>query len=88
MFIHIGSDQIISATDLIGIFDMSLKGTSKLIRNYLEHEEKNKKIVVIGDEMSKSFVVTKNKLFFSPISSKTLKKRLSIPYSDIKISRK
>jgi hypothetical protein len=88
MFIHIGSDQIIRATDLIGIFDMQLKDTSRLIKQYLQHYEKNNQIVLIGDEESKSFVVTKNHLYFSPISSKTLKNRLSIPYSDIKIVRK
>jgi hypothetical protein len=88
MFIHIGSDQIVRAADLIGIFDLSLKDTSKLMRQFLEHEEKKKRIIVIGDEESKSFVVTRTKLYFSPISAKTLKKRMAIPYSDIKIVRK
>ena len=88
MFIHIGSDQIIRAADLIGIFDMSLKETSKLIRHYLQHEEKKNRIIVIGDEESKSFVVTRTKIYFSPISTKTLQKRMSVPYSDIKIVRK
>jgi hypothetical protein len=88
MYIHIGSDQIIRAADLIGIFDMSLKETSKLIRHYLQYEEKKNRVIVIGDEESKSFVVTRTKLYFSPISTKTLQKRMSIPYSDIKIVRK
>ncbi len=88
MLIHIGSDQMIRATDLIGIFDLSLKETSKLIRLYLQYEEKKNRIIVIGDEESKSFVVTRSKLYFSPISTKTLQKRISVPYSEIKIVRK
>ncbi len=88
MFIHIGSDQIIHASDLVGIFDLALKDTSKLIRQYLKEEEKKKHIIVIGDEQSKSFVVTKTKIYFSPISSRTLMKRLSVPYSEYKIVRK
>lgn len=88
MFIHIGADQIIKAADLIGIFDLSIKDTSKLVQKYLKHQEQNQKIVVIGEEESKSFVVTAKQLYFSPISSKTLMKRMSVPYSDIKITRK
>ena len=88
MFIHIGSDQVIHASDLIGIFDLALRDSSKLIRQYLQNEEKHKRVIIIGDEQSKSFVVTKTRVYYSPISSKTLTKRLSVPYSEIKIVRK
>jgi hypothetical protein len=88
MFIHIGADQIIRAEDLIGIFDLALKEESKLIRKYLQEAERKKQIEVIDEESSKSFIVTRTKVYFSPISCGTLKKRAIVPYSDIKILNK
>jgi hypothetical protein len=75
MFIHLGGEKIIRAAELIAIFDLSMEKTSKISKQFISHAEKEKKIEMIGDEDSKSLVVTKNKVYYSPISSSTLKKR-------------
>jgi hypothetical protein len=75
MFIHLGGEKIIRATELIAIFDLSMEKTSKISKQFISHAEKEKKIETIGEEDSKSLVVTINKVYYSPISSSTLKKR-------------
>jgi hypothetical protein len=75
MFIHLGGEKIIRAIELIAIFDLSMEKTSKISKQFISHAEKEKKIETIGEEDSKSLVVTINKVYYSPISSSTLKKR-------------
>jgi hypothetical protein len=75
MFIHLGGEKIIRAAELIAIFDLSMEKTSKISKQFISHAEKEKKIEMIGEEDSKSLVVTVNKVYYSPISSSTLKKR-------------
>jgi hypothetical protein len=75
MFIHLGGEKIIRATELIAIFDLSMEKTSKISKQFISQAEKEKKIEMIGEEDSKSLVVTINKVYYSPISSSTLKKR-------------
>jgi hypothetical protein len=75
MFIHLGGEKIIRAAELIAIFDLSMEKTSKISKQFISHAEKEKKIETIGEEDSKSLVVTINKVYYSPISSSTLKKR-------------
>jgi hypothetical protein len=75
MFIHLGGEKIIRAAELIAIFDLSMEKTSKISKQFISYAEKEKKIEMIGEEDSKSLVVTINKIYYSPISSSTLKKR-------------
>jgi hypothetical protein len=75
MFIHLGSDKIIRASELIAIFDLSIEKSSKISKQFIEQANKDKRIEVIGEEECKSLVVTRNKVYYSPISSTTLKKR-------------
>lgn len=75
MFIHLGGEKIIRASELIAIFDISIENHSKLSKQFIAHMGKEKKVEVIGEEESKSLVVTVGKLIYSPISPSTLKKR-------------
>ncbi|MBP1994592.1 extracellular matrix regulator RemB [Paenibacillus eucommiae] len=75
MFIHLGSDKIIRTSELIAIFDMSIEKSSKISKQFIEQASKDKKTEIIGEEECKSLVVTCNKVYYSPISSTTLKKR-------------
>lgn len=75
MFIHLGGEKIIRASELIGIFDLSIEKTSKVTKQFTFHATKDKKVEVIGEEECKSLVVTLDKIYYSPISSSTLKKR-------------
>ncbi|GIP40652.1 DUF370 domain-containing protein [Paenibacillus sp. J31TS4] len=75
MFIHLGGEKIIRAEELIAIFDLSIEKNSKISKQFVTHAAKEKRIEVIGEEESKSLVVTLHKVYYSPISSSTLNKR-------------
>ncbi|WP_442602512.1 extracellular matrix regulator RemB [Paenibacillus sp. KN14-4R] len=75
MFIHLGGEKIIRSAELVAIFDLSIEKSSKISRSFIVEANKTKQIEVISEEDSKSLVVTTNKVYYSPISSTTLKKR-------------
>ncbi|OCT16458.1 DUF370 domain-containing protein [Paenibacillus pectinilyticus] len=75
MFIHLGGEKIIRASELIAIFDISIEKSSKISKQFIQQAVKDKKTEQIGEEDCKSLVVTKSKVYYSPISSTTLKKR-------------
>lgn len=75
MYIHLGGEKIIRTSQLVAIFDISIEQSSKLSRQFVVHAQKNKEVENIGEEDHKSIVVTENKVYYSPISTSTLKKR-------------
>ncbi|WP_199616884.1 extracellular matrix regulator RemB [Paenibacillus alkalitolerans] len=79
MFIHLGGEKIIRAAELIAIFDISIEASSKISKGFITNAVKEKITEHIGEEEPKSVVVTVNKVYYSPISSTTLKKRAQQP---------
>jgi len=75
VYIHLGGEKIIRTSQLIAIFDISIEQSSKLSRQFVLHAQKNKEVETIGEEDPKSIVVTEHKVYYSPISTSTLKKR-------------
>jgi hypothetical protein len=75
MYIHLGGEKVIRAAELIAIFDITIEKSSKISKQFITHAIENKKIEMIGEEPPKSLVVAKEKIYYSPISSATLKKR-------------
>lgn len=74
VFIHIGGDTMVRLKDVIGIFDIqseNSEGTAFFLKR--SKEQDRVEVVELGE--IKSYVVTNNKVYFSPISSLTLKKR-------------
>ncbi|MCF8565717.1 DUF370 domain-containing protein [Alicyclobacillus tolerans] len=74
MFIHIGGDTMVHLEDVIGIFDIQSK-SSPLTAQFLEQIKQQPAIEVVDPGEIKSFILTDKKLYYSPISSLTLKKR-------------
>lgn len=75
MFIHIGGEKVIRAVELIAIFDMNMEQASRISKEFVDQALTAKKVETIGEEEPKSIVVTDNWVYYSPISSTTLKKR-------------
>ncbi|OPA78999.1 DUF370 domain-containing protein [Paenibacillus selenitireducens] len=75
MYIHLGGEKVIRSAELVAIFDVSIEKSSKCSKQFLTYAHQHKNVEVIGDEEAKSIVVTKGKIYYSPISSTTLKKR-------------
>ncbi|USG65809.1 DUF370 domain-containing protein [Brevibacillus ruminantium] len=73
MFIHIGGDTVVSTKDVISILDHQTIKSSKINKAFLH--EKRQMVVDHDQEETKSYVITKDAIFCSPISSLTLKRR-------------
>lgn len=75
MFIHIGGDTVVSTKDVISILDHQTVKMSKVTKRFIEEERKKKRVIDEASEEVKSFVITKDAIYCSPISSLTLKRR-------------
>jgi len=75
LYIHLGGDKIIRAKELVAIFDLSIENSSKISHNFVNQALERSVIKKIGDEEPKSLIVAKDEMYYSPISSATLKKR-------------
>lgn len=78
MYIHLGGEKVILSSELVAIFDISIEQSSKISKQFISHALEQKNVVRIGEEEAKSIVVTQNEVYYSPISSATLKKRLTL----------
>lgn len=80
MYLHIGQETVLREKDILGIFDLDSASVSKITRDYLAKNEKEKNVVAVTSELPKSFIVTQKNnrqtVYLSQISSVTLKKRL------------
>lgn len=79
MFLHIGGDVVIPVKNIIAILDIETTTISKDTKDFLTVAEEEGFIENISDDLPKSFIITetdkKSKIYLSPISSITLKKR-------------
>ncbi|MDX8045472.1 DUF370 domain-containing protein [Gracilibacillus sp. S3-1-1] len=78
MFIHIGDEHVIQSEDVIGIIDYSLVNSSTINDEMLGELKRKKQIIVSDEELVKAVVITTNKVYYSPLSVLTLKKRASM----------
>jgi extracellular matrix regulatory protein B len=91
MFLHLGGDTVVSVKDVICIMDYSSSMNAKDTREFLKQLEQKNKIIKISNEDVKSFVITQSdiqskskdikksvitRIYYSPISSTTLFKRI------------
>lgn len=77
MYLHIGGDTMISSEKIIGIFDMDTSTVNKATRDYLAKAEKEKRVIYVNFDLPKSFIVTENAVYVSPLNTSTLNKRAS-----------
>lgn len=73
MFIHLGDNVMVRSSDVIAILDRQLLKSSSIVNEYLDFQQE--KVVELSNGNTKSVVVTVDKVYFSPLSSSTLKKR-------------
>ena len=82
MFLHLGENTVVREKDIIGIFDLDTSTVMKSTRDFLTAMSKAKRVINVGYELPKSFVLTYDKktkektMYISPISSVTLLKRI------------
>lgn len=76
MFIHIGGEYTLSDKWIVGIFDIdqtTTYGTDTI--EFLNKQEDLGRLDVVSPEIPRSFVVTLDRVYLSPISAKTLVSR-------------
>ncbi len=77
MYLHIGSSVVVPVLEILGIFDLSLNKSSST-KQFLQSMEAKQIVITADIKNCKSFIITRNKLYFSPISPNTLKKRVEL----------
>jgi hypothetical protein len=77
MYVHIGGEYSVSDKLIVGIFDFDLTtlADSETI-NFLKFAEENNRIENVSPDLPRSFIVTLERIYISPISASTLRRRL------------
>lgn len=76
MFFHIGGDVVVPLDELIAIIDLESACRREVTREFLNFTADEQSVVYIGEKgREKSVVITRRKIYFSPISTNTLMKR-------------
>ncbi|WP_101841846.1 extracellular matrix regulator RemB [Halobacillus sp. Marseille-P3879] len=78
MFIHIGDDHVIQSEDVVSIIDHNLLSSSSIVEEMIFNQRKNKQVVETDENEAKAVVITKDYIYFSPLSVYTLKKRANM----------
>ncbi|NLP43978.1 MAG: DUF370 domain-containing protein [Peptococcaceae bacterium] len=86
MYLHLGSNQMIRKDKVIAIINMEIANNNEINRKFfktIKNKHKIEKVYNQGKE--KSFVLTDDVCYFSPISSFTLLKRSNSQDFDVEI---
>lgn len=75
MFIHLGEDFIIRMSDVIAIFSYESLIDSTINKTYFKKIKEEKKVIDMANGSIKSVVITEDVVYFTPLSTATLKKR-------------
>ncbi len=80
MYLHIGQETVVPMREIVGIFDMENTTISKNTRSFLNQAQRSGRVVTVGDDLPKSFVVCQKGdeppiVYISQISCATLLKR-------------
>ncbi len=77
MLIHLGSDYVIRSKDIILIINYEVILSSSFMEEMIEKCKKQENVIQLTSVI-KSAVFTEDRIYFSPLSVPTLKKRSSI----------
>jgi len=79
MYLHLGQDVAVLQKEILGIFDLDNTSSSAITRAYLETAQKDRRLISVGDELPRSFIVCENQrgrtVYLSQLSTGTLLKR-------------
>ena len=80
MYLHLGQGVVVPYRDVLGIFDLDTTSPSRLTRAFLERAEREGRLISLGDDLPKSFVVCQEKgrppvVYISQLASSTLLRR-------------
>ncbi len=74
--INIGGTSILYKEDVLGVFDLDTASTKADTKRYLSRMEQAKRLITVGTDIPKSFVVEtdgfKERVYFTTLSSATI----------------
>ncbi len=77
MYLHLGYSAVVSYGDIIGIFDADHVSSSRRTRPFLEREEREGNLEMLGERLPGAMVVCDSGTYLTPISAPTLQKHLA-----------
>ncbi len=83
MYLHLGAATVVQDYEIIGIFDMDNTTVSRHTRGFLNRVEKEGEVVMVSDDIPKSFVFCQiagrpESVYLSQLNPATLHKRLEV----------
>lgn len=81
MYLHLGQSVMVPTSSIVGIFDLDNTTWSHRTRSFLERAEQENKMIVVGDDLPRSFVLCKERgepfvVYLTQLNTATLYKRL------------
>lgn len=77
MYVHIGGEYTVSDKYIVGIFDFDgTTGAASETIGFLKQAEIDGRIEIVSPDIPRSFVVTLDRIYVTPISAMTLRRRL------------
>ncbi|MGD7045579.1 extracellular matrix regulator RemB [Jeotgalibacillus proteolyticus] len=73
MYVHIGGESMVRMHDIVAIMDIESVKSSLIMEEFMKENDNG--IVDLCESNCKSIVVTDFRVYLSPLSSSTLKKR-------------
>lgn len=77
LYIHIGGTYALSDKYILGIFDFD--GTTQpgsATIDYLRKAEQGNRVEAVSPDLPRSFIVTLDRIFYSPIAAATIRRRM------------
>jgi len=77
MYLHLGGGAVVRQRDILGIFDLDAATVSHVTRDFLRSAQQRAQVRDAGGgwDLPKSFVLTGEGVWLSPLNSAILKKR-------------
>lgn len=80
MYLHLGQNVMVRNRDVIGIFDLDNTTWSFRTRRFLEQAEREGRVIPLGEDLPRSFVLADGKdgtpvIYLIPLSSAALSAR-------------
>ncbi|MBU4534103.1 MAG: DUF370 domain-containing protein [Eubacteriales bacterium] len=81
MFLHLGADVMVLKEDIVAILDLETR-TANTTRDFLKIARDHRILESSAEgERLRSYIITTDRVFLSPISCGTLKKRAGLTWS-------
>ncbi len=78
MYIHLGDNFVVPSKEVVMILDRQSSQGSSIVDEFFSKQQS--RIVQLANGEAKSVIITLDKIYFSPLSSSTLKKRAQVAF--------